>query len=321
MSAERLDRIRINLALRVDALVHDLLPAARRAGAYFSVGSLQGEPGKSLYIVRRGDKAGTWRDCASGEHGDAIHLIQATQRLDFKAALDWADRWLGDAMVIMRSRHPVRIAVPHDPTWTGDDAQRSIAAHDIWTQARPALGSPVEAYLRFRGIRIAPPASLRFCEVLRHCQGHSGPALVAAIQNSERIITAVQRIWLAPDGQGKAACDPAKKTLGPMTDGAVRLARAGHTLGLAEGIETALSAMQLYSLPVWAVLGASRMDAAALPEDVRNVVIFADHGEAGEKAAIKAQTRYSKEGRDVSIVLPEHGQDFNDMIRAPRRAA
>ncbi len=47
--------------------------------------------------------------------------------------------------------------------------------------------------------------------------------------------------------------------LGSIGNGAVRLGRAGKALGLAEGIETGLSAQQLFEVPVWAALG-SRMD-------------------------------------------------------------
>ena len=51
-------------------------------------------------------------------------------------------------------------------------------------------------------------------------------------------------------------------------------------LGLSEGIETALSAQQLFGLPCWAALG-SRFVRVALPDIVAHVVLYADNGSAG----------------------------------------
>jgi hypothetical protein len=55
---------------------------------------------------------------------------------------------------------------------------------------------------------------------------------------------AVHRTFLARDGGGKAPVEPTKMMLGPCRGGAVRLSSIGDRLMIAEGIETALSAMQ-----------------------------------------------------------------------------
>src|SRR6185437_4227193 len=62
----------------------------------------------------------------------------------------------------------------------------------------------------------------------------------------------IHRTYLRPDGMGKAQIDKSKKMLGQA--GVVRLAEPeGEGLGLAEGIETALSAMLRIGWgPVWA---------------------------------------------------------------------
>jgi hypothetical protein len=116
----------------------------------------------------------------------------------------------------------------------------------------------------------------------------------------------------------KADVRAAKKTLGPMLDGAVRLARiTGKTLGIAEGIETALSAHKLYSLPIWAALGAARMGRIAIPEHVDRILLFGDNGEAGIKAVERATIDYEAQGYEVIPVFPpsEFG-DFNDWLAA-----
>jgi hypothetical protein len=189
----------------------------------------------------------------------------------------------------------------------------------------PARGTIVETYLGARGIRAAAHDSLRFMPSVRHsASGAAWPAMIAGILSPAGEVLAVQRTWLARDGLGKGPVEPNKMTLGPMDDGAVRFGSPLSTLGLAEGIETALSAKQIYSLPVWAVLGCNRFEAVALPETVETVVIFADRGAAGWKAAEAAADKFEREGRAAEIVLPQSldARDFNDelRIRAERAA-
>ncbi len=102
--------------------------------------------------------------------------------------------------------------------------------------------------------------------------------------------------------------------LGSLQDGAVRLGRAGKVLGLAEGIETALSAQQRFELPVWAVLG-SRFDRVAIPAGVIELQIFADNGAPGQEAAAKARDTFTKAGKRVAIRRPPKGfGDWNDAL-------
>jgi hypothetical protein len=140
---------------------------------------------------------------------------------------------------------------------------------------------------------------------------------VGAIQNAEGRITAVQRIYIDPVTAKKVSAKPAKKTKGPMQDGAVRLAKPARILGIAEGIETAMSAMHMFSLPVWACLGAQRLRAVWIPEEVEQLVLFADRGEVGMREAIDAAEVYEAKGLSTEIVLPdEPHKDFNDWHQA-----
>ncbi len=75
--------------------------------------------------------------------------------------------------------------------------------------------------------------------------------------------------------------------LGALQDGTVRLGPAGKALGLAEGIETGLSAQQLFEIPVWCALG-SRLDRVTIPDEVIEVQVFADNGAPGGETAMKA---------------------------------
>jgi hypothetical protein len=98
-----------------------------------------------------------------------------------------------------------------------------------------------------------------------------------------------------------------------MGNGAVRLAAAGETLGLCEGVESALAAAKLYRIPCWAVCGKERLGHVELPQIVRDVVIFGDPDMPGLAAAAKAESTYRRRGYAVQSVFPE-SRDWADML-------
>jgi hypothetical protein len=202
------------------------------------------------------------------------------------------------------------------------DEQRELdrrigEARAIWTKAGPIAGTPAATYLWVaRCITITPPPTLRFAMLQHFARGTTLPALVAAVQDPNGRVTAVHRTFLRADGTGKAAVETAKMTLGPISAGAVRLGQARPVLAIAEGIETGLSVMQIYSLPVWVALG-SRMAEIALPELVRQVIVFGDNGEMGRIAAERAVERFADQGRLAAAEFPPAAfGDFNDWHRS-----
>lgn len=195
-----------------------------------------------------------------------------------------------------------------------DSKRRTAAALYIWQASRPAPGTSVETYLAARGIGTAVPPSIRYHPALKHhFTGLCFEAMIAAVQDPDRRVTGVHRTWLQPGGGGKAQISQPKLSLGPIGCGAVRLARAAPVLGLAEGIETGLAAMQLFEVPVWCALG-SRLSRIALPSKVRHIIIFADSGSTGLQAAEKAIKVFAEMGRKVTLCLPDDG-DFNNVLR------
>ena len=201
-----------------------------------------------------------------------------------------------------------------------DRNQHSLLALEIWRASVAATDTKVEIYLRARAITLPPPPSLRFHPNLTYTPtGTAFPAMVAAVQGADRKITAIHRTYLLASGEGKAPLSSPKMALGPLESGAVRLAKAEKELGLAEGIETALSAMQLFDVPCWAALG-SRLDKVWLPDIVRRVVIYADNGESGLQVANKAVETFTAQARKVMLRLPPDGYgDWNDTLQALER--
>jgi phage/plasmid primase-like uncharacterized protein len=214
-------------------------------------------------------------------------------------------------------------ALPEVPV-VADPEDRSLAARRIWNATLPVEHTETEKYLRSRGISLTPlPSTLRHHPRLFHktSNGHF-PAMVAAVQdaNGERI--ALHRTWLNPRGAGKAQIEPNRMSLCSTTGGAVRLGEGGNTLVVAEGIETSLSAMQIYGAPAWAALSASGMQSIAILAEYTTVVIAADNDSVGLACANALRRRLLLLDRKVRVVKPALGfKDFNDTLRAIGEAA
>jgi len=96
------------LLSRVLAVAEHLLPRGVLDGKDWCVGSIAGEPGKSLKVCVRGPKAGLWADfAAGGESGDLIDLWQLVKRLSLVAAVDEIRSWLGIAPTNFEKREKV----------------------------------------------------------------------------------------------------------------------------------------------------------------------------------------------------------------------
>ena len=125
---------------------------------------------------------------------------------------------------------------------------------------------------------------LLFHPDLTYWDTRTGYPAVAIVHDAEGEKIAIHRTYLAPDGPAKADVPKPRMMLGSVMGGAVRLGDIGEhgVVGLAEGIETALSVMQACpALPVWAALSSGNMEQVVLPPEIKRVVLLADHdGEA-----------------------------------------
>ena len=193
----------------------------------------------------------------------------------------------------------------------------SAAALRIWRDAQPLRASPAKAYLEIRGI-LAASSALRFHP--RTPLGPKGrtrflPAMIAAVSLDEGPI-AIHRTFLS--GNTKAAFDKPKRALGALGESAVRLfAPVSGKLGLAEAIESAMSAYALTGIPVWATLGNERFGLVSVPESVAELHLFVDHDAGGELAASRGAAANAREGRTIHVRKPSsRDTDWNDELTA-----
>ncbi len=205
---------------------------------------------------------------------------------------------------------------PIQPSYS---SKPSAAALRIWRDARPLQRSPAKAYLKGRGI-LATSAALRFHP--RAPLGPKGrarflPAMIAAVSLDEGPI-AVHRTFLSHCGNTQALFAKPKRALGSLGEAAARLfAPAEGRLGLAEGIESAMSAYALTGIPTWATLGNERFGLVAIPESVSELHFFVDHDAGGELAAKRGRAAYLREERHIQVRRPKsRGTDWNDELQS-----
>jgi putative DNA primase/helicase len=207
--------------------------------------------------------------------------------------------------IIGEREAPERHSVKADPA---PEHKPNPDALDLWRQAASIQSDSIQArFLKSRGITLAPPPSLRAATIL-HLDRYPLPAMVAAVQAPDRRVIAVQVTLIDPRGNRKAQVRIPRKRVGALGWGAVRLAAAGDALGLAEGVEKALAAMQLFNVPVWSSLGAGRMHRVHVPDQVSELHVFVDNDAAGQAAA----ERTAHEHRHRRVVLRFPPQEFKD---------
>ena len=207
-------------------------------------------------------------------------------------------------------------ATTNEPESTSTRKPSAVALR-IWRDAQPLRASPAKAYLESRGILAASPA-LRFHP--RTPLGPKGrtrflPAMIAAVSLDEGPI-AIHRTFLSTEASGKAAFEKPKRALGALGEAAVRLfAPVSGKLGLAEGVESAMSAYALTGIPVWATLGNERFGLVSVPESVTELHLFVDHDAGGELAASRGLAAYARDGRTIHVRKPSsRDTDWNDEL-------
>lgn len=187
----------------------------------------------------------------------------------------------------------------------------------LWGGGRAPGGTPVEHYLRTRAIRSGSD------ELRYHPRTPLGarpltrfrPAMLAAVRDETGLV-AVHRSFLDPRRRALAAIAEPRLALGRLGRGAVRLGGSAPELGLAEGIETALSASILFGLPCWATLGTERFGLVELPPEVTRLVLFLDHDAGGRRAERLARAAFAHLPRVEARYPPCPGEDWNDVLRA-----
>lgn len=271
------------------------------------------------------DEKGFYYCFGCDARGDIFNWIMRTRGLDFKDALTEIQRSAGQFQAM-----PPRAR--HEPQPAREQENLREYVEKIWAIGRPIGNTAVALYLQGRGVRMEKIgagafSTLRYHPALAHKEtSQTLPAMIARIERGDSAtLIGLHRTYLESVSAGgkiatrKARVVPNKKMLGQHVGGAVRFAPAAETIVIAEGIETALSVMQALQLPTWAALSLSNLGQVELPATVNTVVLAADadakDARNAEAQLQRAATQYAAGGREVKIMRPPKGLDFNDLLQ------
>ena len=202
----------------------------------------------------------------------------------------------------------------------GDDFRDKIRS--IWAETiQPKRRSPVGLYLTRRVPGLTSSNGLREHPALFNpATSTRGPAMIAVVRGPDGHPVNLHCTFLTNDGH-KVSADPAKRVMrGPLPDGcAIRLGPVvGQTMGIAEGIENALSASILNDgMVVWSAVNGGLLSKWAPPPEVQTVHIFADNDASftGQAKAYALANRLVVQFKIKTMVhLPNEARDWNDVL-------
>lgn len=226
--------------------------------------------------------------------GDGISLVMKVNKWDFKTAA---------RRIEVLANKTERLEPGTDKP---NPAQQRLNMAKRWRAASPIESSEtVRKYLEQRGINPS---------IARNIREYRGEML-ALVRDVEGRGCQVHRTILGGEKRTRLFM-PGHYPRG----GAVRLMACQDHLGIAEGIETALSAAIIFRVPTWAALTANQLENWEPPVDISNVTIFGDNDMnfTGQAAAFKLARRLSvtRARLGVRVCIPtKPGTDWNDVLR------
>ena len=231
-----------------------------------------------------------------------------------------------------------------------EQRRKEMSAARIVAQLQPIAGTPGETYLRdVRKIDVShwavkraleDVATLGWCEhILFHQDNPSKPghelngqwlSAIVAIQTDPITAERTGGITRTFIHQGRKVCR-AMSLAGVGRLGIIRLSpddEVGAGLHICEGIESALSLMQMGFCPMWAAGSTSQLKSFPVLAGVECLTIIADHDiadeagrQASQQAARETRQRWAAAGRETVMKIPKTpGEDANDILKRRARA-
>lgn len=235
----------------------------------------------------------------------------------FDFAMRWLDKSFAETARAVDEIVGTVIAVPQQKA----KQDPAIRLREIYRGCTEAKGTLVENYLSSRGLTV-PEVGIMYHPKLAYFNDgrlvDHWPAMVAVVSDKHGQPNTLHVTYLTPDGR-KQPVTPNRKIMtpkAPMAGGAVRLSEAGKTLGIAEGIETALAASVLESVPVWAATNATMLSQFEPPTGTDRLIIYGDNDAnfTGQKAAYELANRLTIAGLEVVVMIPARPGDWNDEL-------
>lgn len=192
----------------------------------------------------------------------------------------------------------------------------------IAATSKPIIGTWSEYYLKERGIINLPTMSVHHCDSVPYFNENGEKvgnyeAMIATVTDVQTLEILQQHITYL-DGSKKIYRKVRNLTDVDYKIPVIRLMDAEKTLGIAEGIETALSAYDKYDVRCWSTINSGFMKRFRAPTGVTKLYIFADNDKSGTGHAAafecaRANLSSKNDVSDVVVMWPDEFGDFNDL--------
>lgn len=169
-------------------------------------------------------------------------------------------------------------------------------------------GCVADQYFKSRGLSVLPKKDVFTILEADYWTEENGkfskevmPAIVSVIRNSAGETVSYHMTYIK-NGQkhGRKVLPPIRS----MAGAAIQLFdHSDGLLGVSEGIETALAVHQIEGLPMWAAGNAWQMEVMEIPEEIKELHIYADNDKTftGQKSAYILANKMALKGIDVYV--------------------
>jgi hypothetical protein len=319
--------------LVISEVIGRVVELKKRGNDHFGICPFHNEATGSFSV---NDKKKFFHCFGCGEHGDLIGFVMRRQDLDFREAVELLESKNG-VKLLTASTPPAAPRVPQ-----AQDPDKLEWINRIWKEAR---WHPIVAHYLARRHIVPPssygcgdpnvnqgwPADLLFHRALWHKgEGREMPAMVAAFRKRpDGPVTALHRTFLKVSGDvvTKAGTAGDKTMFGDVRGSAIWLGPVADRMTGGEGIETTLSAGQIFRRPGLAFGARAGMANFELPFEVDDFWYAADRNKThpdpkksrvGERAAWAGVKLNATGGRKCAVKIPnlpgEGLGDFNDAL-------
>jgi putative DNA primase/helicase len=263
--------------------------------------------GKDRFRFDDKDGRGTFI-CSNCGAGDGFNFVSKYFRVDLANAKEKV------VSVLPNIKPDEKVKVKADP----EKIRRN--AISFWRSTKVVSAyTPVGKYLMRRCGLFMPFDVIREGYGVIHPEDHKPYNVMASkisAPSGEGI--SIHQTYVTIDGQ-KAPVENSKRMLaGSLPAGsAIRLGEPSERMGVAEGIETAISASLVANMPVWSCISAPILKGFEPPEICKSLTIFADNDKnfVGQAAAYELARRISMSYKiHVEVRVPEIVGDWNDVL-------
>jgi hypothetical protein len=190
------------------------------------------------------------------------------------------------------------------------DYDRDRLFDEVRGRLVPPQGTPAETYMReTRGIDVPLwPGTIAYDPVwgamvaaIRHCDGRLVGLHVTRLAVNATVSKIHRRTYRRENETISAA--------------GVWLGGGDHRLCVTEGLEDALSAVELYDVPAVSAISAGGIRSLQLPAHITRILLCADGDDVGRRACEAAAVRWRMEGREAVVRPAPAGRDLNDELR------